>query len=80
MASIADEVEQIYNIDDYEVNLVSLIYFILFTPSVIIAMMIYNKHSLKTGIIVGAIFQTLGAIIKCFVNHSFMILIVGQGF
>lgn len=64
MASIADTIILIYKVNDYKVNLVSIIYFILFAPGVIISMLVYNKFSLKTGIIIGVFLQTIGAITK----------------
>ena len=69
---------QEYHFSDTVIDLITLLYFILFTPGVIISMMVYNKYNLRAGLVIGTVMQTVGAIIKCFINTSFIFVLLGQ--
>ena len=55
---------QIYHFSDTVVDLITLLYFILFTPGVLLSIIIYNKYNLRVGIVIGTVMQTMGAFIK----------------
>lgn len=59
--------------------MVSLIFLIVFLPSMLFATYVFDKFDLRAGICVGAILQGVGAALKSFVNYGFWIVILGQG-
>jgi len=80
IAPISTTVKEVYGVDNFQVNMVSLIFFILFLPSMLLATVVFDKFDLRTGLVVGAILQGIGASLKYFINHGFWIVLVGQGF
>jgi fucose permease len=80
ITTATDTIKDIYQISEYKVILVNLLHFILFPIGVIFAVMYYNKFGLRTGLMIGAALQAVGAIIKWFVHFAFDFILVGQSF
>lgn len=55
-----------------------MLYAILFTPGVIMATIVYNRYSIKTGLIIGALLQALGAGFKTMIKYGYWAVYVGQ--
>lgn len=78
MAPISSIVKKTYNVTDFEVNMVSLLYLIMFFPGLICATYIFDKYNFRAGILFGATLQAIGAIIKVFINQGFWLVFLGQ--
>ena len=50
-----------YNFNDYTVRLLQGLYAILYMPGAIFGTIIYNRYSLRTGILVGTALTAIGA-------------------
>lgn len=64
ISTATDTIKEIYQISEYKAILVNVLHFILFPIGVVFAVMHYNKFGLRTGMMIGAILQAVGAIIK----------------
>ena len=60
--------------------MVSLLYLITFLPGMLISTFVFNKFGLRTGIVIGAVGQGIGAAIKYFINQGFWTVLLGQTF
>lgn len=78
MAPIASKVEAAYGVDDFQVNMVSLLYLFTFLPGMLIANYIFENYGLRAGILFGATLQAIGFTMKAFINYSFAFVLVGQ--
>lgn len=67
-----------YGASELSSKLSSVLYPIMFTPGVIVATIIYNKYSLRTGLIIAAALQAFGWIFKTLINFGFFNLFIGQ--
>ena len=80
IAPISTTVQEVYGVSDFEVNLVSLIFLILFLPGMLSSTFIFDRWGLRNGLIIGSILQAVGASLKYFINQGFWIVLLGQGF
>ena len=65
---------------DLQSRLIHLTHTTTMIPSLIISTLIYNRYSLRTGIIIGCLSVTIGAWLKVFLNIYFNLLSIGQCF
>jgi|LauGreDrversion4_2_1035121.scaffolds.fasta_scaffold639892_2 FLVCR family feline leukemia virus subgroup C receptor-related protein len=75
---VADTVANAYSIDATSVNTISLVYmgvylFVNFPSNYII-----DTYGCRVGVIVGTLLTFLGMWVKCLVNKSFAVCVVGQ--
>lgn len=72
-------IKDIYGLDELRVRFVSALYSIIFIPSMLIGTIVFNKYSLKVGVIWGWVLQTLGAATKMLIQVHYTFLFIGQG-
>ena len=72
------QIKNIWQTKSWKITILSVIYPIVFIPSLIMSTVIFNSFNLRVGITIAAIIQTIGSILNAFLNISFDFLIVGQ--
>ena len=77
---ILNRIHEVYNINTYLVTLIQVLHLALFLPGTVAAIIYYNSKSLKYGLVIGTVFQTLGTGLKLMINIHFSFLLIGQSF
>ena len=67
-----------YHMSNIETDMVVWIFPILFLPFALVGTIIYNKWSLKTGLVIAAGLQCLGCTFKIFIKYHYSFVYVGQ--
>eukprot|EP00026_Physarum_polycephalum_P004765 Phypoly_transcript_04789.p1 GENE.Phypoly_transcript_04789~~Phypoly_transcript_04789.p1 ORF type:complete len:388 (+),score=46.60 Phypoly_transcript_04789:455-1618(+) len=74
---ISTYVEEYYNVGDNAVNMLSLVYMILYIPFVFLASWIIDHKGLRAGVIAGAAANCVGAWVRC-IPGGFVWVMLGQ--
>jgi fucose permease len=74
---VADVVGNAYEISPTEVNTISLVYMGVYLIINFPSNFIIDKYGCRVGVILGTVLTFVGMWIKCFVNKSFSISVVG---
>jgi len=77
-AAFPSVIENSYEINEHLVNTMSYAYFVTFLLLNFPSTTIYDRYGLKTGIIIGTLFNLIGAGLKTLINSSFYFVIAGQ--
>lgn len=77
---IRELIRNVYEIPSLNAHLITLIYPVLFIPGIIAATIVYNKFSIRTGLIIGVALQAVGAGIKVLLNYAYYVIYIGQTF
>jgi fucose permease len=67
-----------YNLSEIETNMIVWLFPILFLPSALVGTIIYNKWSLKTGLVIAAGLQCLGCSLKILIEYHYAFIYIGQ--
>jgi len=90
-ASVKSKTNEYYNVSDFDVNFLVLIYAIGYVPGTPLASWIYLRWNLRAGVVVGAFLTALGNWIRMFSmdsfgpdaqasNNGYIYLVIGQSF
>ncbi|MCF8358521.1 MAG: MFS transporter [Prolixibacteraceae bacterium] len=77
-ASISEVAQQHYNVNALQIDLLSLLYMIVFIALSIPASYFIDSYGLKKGLILGAWLTGIFSIVKAFGGTNFTLLIIGQ--
>eukprot|EP01094_Clydonella_sp_ATCC50884_P010850 TRINITY_DN20667_c0_g1_i1.p1 TRINITY_DN20667_c0_g1~~TRINITY_DN20667_c0_g1_i1.p1 ORF type:complete len:455 (+),score=132.55 TRINITY_DN20667_c0_g1_i1:348-1712(+) len=77
---IPDDVQELYDVSPFYVNLLSVVYFIAYVPGVFVASWLLDVHGLRAGLCAGVGCCMLGSIIRAAAYNpkTFPLAIVGQ--
>ena len=76
--SITHEIEHIYtNMIRWKIDLLNIIFLILYVPVNFVAVFIIEKYGLRTAMITGTLIQLTGFWLRCLLNYNFWYLIIG---
>jgi MFS family permease len=77
----ASLVKEIYGLSVFGANLANFSYFIMYTPSSLVAIAVFKRYGAKVSIIIGCVFYLIGAWLRLFVlfsGDSFTVFYVGS--
>lgn len=77
-SSCAFNFKTVYGLNNFQVDLFSLVYMILYPFVFIPESYIVDNMNMRLGVSIGACLTMLGSGIKCFINHNIIFAYIGQ--
>ena len=70
------EFADIYNLNTVQQYALKVLFTVIYLPGAIIAVLVHNRYSLRSGVVIGALVQSIGAftMIFTFIHYSFVYL------